>query len=178
VDFRVWLAGVVLVTFLGLFNVGKAPSQKELLLSGDWLFKTGDNVNWKEQSASDSDWVSIKVPAAWENQGYPGYDGVAWYRKHIVIPAEWQNSAGIIFDMGKVDDEDEVYFNGELIGAHSGWQDYHKYSIAKGLVKFDQDNLISIRVNDSSGNGGYWEGACKLVTGVMARYKTLDVDSY
>lgn len=177
-DFRVWLAAAVVATFLSIFNVGKVPPPKELLLSGDWLFKTGDNPAWKNQANGDSDWVSIKVPAAFETQGYPGYDGVVWYRKHVVVPAEWQNSAGIIFDMGKADDEDEVYFNGELIGAHSGWQDYRKYSVPKDLVKYDQDNLIAIRVNDTGGNGGLWEGAFKLITGVSARYKATDVDAY
>ena len=177
-DFRIWLASALIVTFLSWFNVGKAPSPKEILLSGDWLFKTGDNVNWKNPAASDSDWVYLKVPATWESQGYPNYDGVAWYRKHVQIPADWQDSAGIIFDVGKIDDEDEVYFNGQLVGAHSGWQDYRKYSVPKDLVKFDQDNIIAVRVNDTGGNGGIWEGAVKLVTGIMPRYGARDVDSY
>ena len=177
-DFRVWLASAIIVSFLAWFNVGKAPPPKEIALAGDWLFKTGDNAGWKDPAFTDSDWTLLKVPANWESQGYPGYDGVAWYRKHVQIPAEWRNSAGIIFDLGKVDDEDMTYFNGELIGTHVGWGDYHKYAVPKYLVKYDQDNLISVRVNDTGGNGGMWEGNFKLVTGMMPRYNASDIDKY
>jgi sialate O-acetylesterase len=80
--------------------------------------------------------------------------------------------------MGKADDEDQVYINGELVGTHSGYADYRKYPIPKNLVKFDQDNLIAIRVNDTGGNGGLWEGAFKLITGGTSRYNSHDVDTY
>ncbi|MFH1368015.1 MAG: beta galactosidase jelly roll domain-containing protein [Elusimicrobiota bacterium] len=177
-DFRYWLLTAVVVTFLGWFDVGKTSPPKEMVIAGDWMFKTGDNSNWKNQSTQDADWSFIRVPAVWEGQGYPDYDGIAWYRKHLQIPADWEKAAGIIFDIGKIDDDDEVFFNGQSIGASTGWQTYRKYAIPKELVRFDQDNVIAIRVNDGSGGGGLWEGPVKLVTGVVARYGSLDADAY
>lgn len=177
-DFRYWFLAAVVVTFLSWFDVGKTPPVKELPLAGDWMFKTGDNSSWKSPTFQDTDWTFIRVPAAWEGQGYPDYDGVAWYRKHFVIPADWESAAGIIFDVGKIDDEDEVFFNGESIGATSGWQTQRKYAIPKALVRFDQDNVIAVRVTDSGGGGGYWEGAAKLYTGVVTRNTAVEVDSY
>lgn len=161
----------MVVAFLNWFDVGKTQPPKEIQLTGDWLFKVGENMDWKSASLQDSDWSYIRVPAAWEGQGYPDYNGVAWYRKHITIPADWENTAGIIFDLGKVDDEDQVFVNGQQIGATSGWETYRKYSIPKGVIRFDQDNIIAIRVNDSGGGGGIWEGAVKIVTGVATKFK-------
>ena len=32
------------------------------------------------QNFDDSEWEKINVPSSWENQGFHGYDGYAWYR--------------------------------------------------------------------------------------------------
>lgn len=168
-DFRYWFLSALVVTFLHWFNVGTTPPPKEIILTGDWLFKTGDNRYWKNPASLDTDWSFIRVPAAWEAQGYPDYDGLAWYRKHVQIPSDWQKADGIYFDIGKIDDDDEVYVNGQLIGASSGWSTWRKYSVPMDIIKFDQDNVIAIRVNDSGGNGGLMEGPVKLKTGVITR---------
>ncbi|MDP4115746.1 MAG: hypothetical protein Q8903_06405 [Bacteroidota bacterium] len=52
-------------------------------LEGLWKFSLGDNMKYATQSYNDKNWDQIKVPSAWEDQGYNGYDGYAWYRKHF-----------------------------------------------------------------------------------------------
>ena len=54
-------------------------------LRGIWKIELGDNMKWAEPKFDDSKWDNIKVPSPWEDQGYPGYDGYAWYRKHFWI---------------------------------------------------------------------------------------------
>jgi sialate O-acetylesterase len=174
-DFRLWIGSLVLISVLKVFNVGNSPPDKELVISGQWLFKTGYSSSWSRPELKDSDWASIHVPSAWEHQGFSDYDGTAWYRKHVFIPEDWKNSAGLTFDIGKIDDEDKVYFNGYLVGSSTGWQKWRKYSIPSRVVKYGEDNVLTVMVNDTGGNGGIWDGPLRLTTGITADF---DVEGY
>ncbi|MBP1691710.1 MAG: hypothetical protein H6Q32_1062, partial [Bacteroidetes bacterium] len=67
-----------------LFLAGTATFGQDLRtvldLRGRWKFEVGDDPRWAEPSFSDKDWASLVVPSQWETQGFPGYDGYAWYR--------------------------------------------------------------------------------------------------
>ena len=52
---------------------------------------------------------------AWEDQGYPGYDGYGWYRKHFKTTHSIDGKF-LLLKMGTIDDADEVYVNGRFIG--------------------------------------------------------------
>ena len=169
-DFRIWFISLLTITALNWFNVGKTRPPKEINISGDWLFQTGDDFRWKNTAFDDTAWMSITVPSAWENQGYQDYDGIGWYRKHFIVPREWRSENGIAFDIGKIDDDDEVYINGQIIGSGEGWESWRKYQIPIGLVEFGSDNIIAIRVKDTGGNGGIWEGPVKLITELVPNF--------
>ncbi|NJO68062.1 MAG: hypothetical protein HC830_01205, partial [Bacteroidetes bacterium] len=51
-------------------------------LNGYWKFNIGDDISWASPTFNDKDWESLYLPKYWEDQGYVGYDGFAWYRKH------------------------------------------------------------------------------------------------
>jgi beta-galactosidase/beta-glucuronidase len=81
-----------------------------------WKFKTGDEPQWADPMMDDSKWGKVIVPSAWEYQGYEDYDGFAWYRVDVTIPASLQNES-LFLVLGKIDDVDEAYFNGAKIGS-------------------------------------------------------------
>ena len=54
-------------------------------------------------------------PIIWENQGFPGYDGYAWYRKTFPTPRRYRDHQ-LYLHLGYIDDVDEVYLNGNLVG--------------------------------------------------------------
>jgi len=61
---------------------GNTPSfSGEIDLNGEWKFRIGDNKDWADPAFSDAGWTTIKAPGPWEDQGFRGYDGYAWYRK-------------------------------------------------------------------------------------------------
>src|ERR1700743_482218 len=99
------------------------PAQ-DLTITEGWKFREGDQPEWASPSLNDSAWVPIRIGAPWELQGYTNYDGFAWYRLHIVIPSSIKEKAflkeKLRFDLGKIDDGDEVYLNGSLIGRNAG----------------------------------------------------------
>jgi len=171
-DFRVWIITVTVAAIIKIFDIGGAAPYRELQLNGEWKFNTGYSASADSEDMDDSSWYNIQVPSAWEDQGFADYDGIAWYRRSFEIPAGWKSAKGLAFDIGKIDDEDKVYFNGHLIGSSSGWKKWRKYNIPRSLVRFGEKNTIAIMVNDTGGNGGLWDGPVKIVTGLAERFNT------
>ncbi len=137
-------------------------------LSGKWLFKKGDDPSYSKKDFNDANWREIYAPGKWEEQ-IGGYDGFAWYRKHITIPEIWSNKDIKLF-IGSIDDSDEVYFNGERIGGGGSLPPNYKtaynqnrlYLIPGEPIEFDKDNVIAVRVYDFTGDGGLVYGPIEI----------------
>ncbi|MCU4164977.1 beta galactosidase jelly roll domain-containing protein [Carboxylicivirga caseinilyticus] len=143
-----------------------------LNLAGQWHFKTGNNNQFKALEYNHSDWDKITVPARWEDQGWPYFDGIAWYRKSFYLPSGANNS-NMYLILGRIDDEDEVYLNGTKIGetkkSHSGWSSspYRQlriYRIPDNLLVRNNPNIIAVKVKDDQLDGGIYEGPIGLAT--------------
>ncbi len=168
----------------GIYSV-ELPLRLDLEISGLWKFQTGDKEIWRDESYDDSDWDKVPVPSPWDYFGYKNYDGFGWYRKNIRVPRNLQDENLILF-LGKIDDMDETFFNGEKIGA-TGWmrddpddielnnndyQEVRAYYIPKDLIHFGEDNLLAVRVYDGRLYGGIWEGPIGIITrDTYLRYK-------
>ncbi len=149
----------------------------EIDLSGNWRFQTGEELGREHPEYDDSRWGTMEVPAFWEDRGHQGYDGHAWYRTSVEIPVDWQDAPGVTFDVGKIADEDRVYFNGELIGTGRGWTRYRSYNVPLKIINFGDENIIAVWVNDLGGKGGIWEGPVRLRTGIRA-YSRFNIEEY
>ncbi|MCX6144208.1 MAG: beta galactosidase jelly roll domain-containing protein, partial [Ignavibacteriales bacterium] len=144
-------------------------------LSGKWKFNTGDDEAWSGTSFDDSKWEEIKVPLFWEAQGHRNYDGFAWYRMKFKVPARLVGKR-IMLLLGRIDDADEVYLNGELIGRTGNmrrplgranltaeWQQLRAYVLPPSLLVTDQENTIAVRVLDVWQHGGIYDGPIGLI---------------
>jgi sialate O-acetylesterase len=79
-------------------------------------------------------------------------DGIIWYRVHVTIPDSTKN---YVLKIKKgIDDGDQTYFNGKLIGNTYGHYLERSYTIPKEIIKKDE-NLISFRITDPGGGGGF-----------------------
>ncbi|MCX6120733.1 MAG: beta galactosidase jelly roll domain-containing protein [Ignavibacteriales bacterium] len=169
------LAGGIVQGKIGLFESIDNP-MPEISFNGIWQFKTGDSDQWKDTNYDDRSWNKIFVPAVWESQGYSYYDGFAWYRFHFKVPAELVDKTLVLL-LGKIDDLDETYINGELIGrtgrirsntksitTNDEYQRLREYTIPSGVLKSGADNTIAVRVFDSGGFGGIYQGPTGIVT--------------
>ncbi len=157
---------ILLTGWLMLSIVNILPAQN--LLPGTWKFKTGDDTAWAAVSFDDSGWNEIIPGTVWESQGYPGYDGFAWYRASVDIPAELRAVAekygGLSLKLGKIDDVDFTYFNGGLVGGMGTLPpDYvtkhnveRDYTIPFEKILWDRPNIIAVRVFDLYGGGGIY----------------------
>jgi len=144
-------------------------------LRGGWKFSIGDDIKWANPKFDDKSWEVIKVPSSWEEEGFHGYNGYAWYRKHFTISSSMKDR-NITVKLGRIDDVDEVYINGNLIGssgtfppnyqtAYFAWRDYQ---LPAKYLNFDKDNVIAVRVYDSQLEGGILEGNIGLYENVDA----------
>lgn len=138
-------------------------------------FHAGDNLAWKDPAFNDRDWKELKTGLGWNKQGLGDYDGFAWYRICFFLPSTLLKNSylqeNLLFDMAKIDDADEVYLNGKLIGqtgklpvGAGGFEGHYDYprnyfvSIDDDAVWWDKENVLAIRVYDGSGEGGIYGG--------------------
>ena len=137
----------------------------EIRLEGKWKFRVGDREEWATPDYDDSRWERIQVPSNWEDQGFQGYDGYAWYRLKVIVPVAYETRE-LMLHLGYIDDVDEVYVNGELVGRTGSFPPIHEtaynakreYRLANRLIQFGEENLIAVRVYDSQLGGGMVSG--------------------
>ncbi len=145
--------------------------KSEIDLEGKWRFEIGDDLNFAQPDYNDSEWEIIEVPARWENEGFPGYDGFAWYRKSFKITSISDKNHAYV-KLGRIDDTDAVYFNGELIGQsgqfppnyETAWNEKRIYKIPAQLIRMNETNVLAIRVYDGNEGGGIIDGRVGIYT--------------
>ncbi len=151
----------------------------EIELYRQWLFEIGDNLDYAHPDFDDSKWEKINVPGAWENEGFPGYDGYAWYRIRIVIPKHLQDKV-LYLQLGQIDDVDRTYVNNHLLGGHGDFPPSYdtaynvnrQYELPSNFIKFGKENIIAVRVFDYHGGGGIVHGDI----GIYSREDVLELD--
>lgn len=175
---------ITLITlFLLTLNFSVHASELEPLvkLNGYWKFSIGDDKAWAKKDFDDSKWDEVYAPSNWESQGYVGYDGYAWYRTRFEVPQS-KYSHTLFLDMGNIDDVNEVYFNGVLIGQMGKFPPRYEtaynarlvYAVPESLIRFDGENTLAVRVYDDELNGGIVSGT--LVLGYDKNQRLLSMD--
>lgn len=166
-------------------NDAKADSFTEIGLKGAWRFSIGDNMDWASLKYDDSNWDEVFVPARWEEQGFRGYDGFAWYRKSVNISSTLNNRE-LFLELGYIDDVDEVFFNGKKIGQTgvfppnytTAYNANRRYRVPASVVNYGGENVIAVRVYDAQLEGGIVRGDIKLAFGEIAVVPDIDLSGY
>jgi hypothetical protein len=145
----------------------------------EWRFRidpddVGRAQGWEKPEADDSGWRTLNAPGMWQEQGITDdnpkwqyedptmrrpYNGVAWYRVGVTVP-EVLRGRDLYFDADAIDDYDEVYFNGQLIGrtgkeTPNYWSVSRHYSLPADAIRFGAGNTLAVRVTDTGGGGGF-----------------------
>ena len=142
-------------------------------------FHAGDDMSWAGENVDESGWRDIKNTMTWTAQGIKIENGFGWYRYHVTIPKSMLEKSDlketVDFNMAKIDDADEVYLNGKLIGKtgsfpkdpngyHSNWNAPRIYRVKanSSLIKWDADNVIAVRCYNAGDPGGMFAGPIKV----------------
>jgi alpha-galactosidase len=148
----------------------KAAAQ-DVSLNKGWKLAVGDSAQWSSPTYNDQHWAAVNVDQSWEQEGHPDYNGFGWYRIHVVIPSSLKEKAflkdSVRINLGSVDDNDEVYLNGKLIGRFGGktgdivkgaFYGPRTYTIAANnpAILWDKENVLAVRIYDTGGDGGIY----------------------
>ncbi|MFZ1289472.1 MAG: beta galactosidase jelly roll domain-containing protein [Melioribacteraceae bacterium] len=140
-------------------------------LKGLWKFNLGDNKKWANPSFDDSDWDPIKVPSHWEDEGYNGYDGYAWYRKEFNIDSKHLDKR-LYLSLGVIDDVAEIYINGKLLVTSGSFPPNFSTAynakiwlpLQNNILNQKENNVIAVRVYDDRQGGGIYYGDIGIFT--------------
>ncbi len=129
----------------------------------NWKFITdpkseGHRKDFYQDKFNDQSWKPIKV-GHWEGQGWPDYDGYAWYRIHFKMPDKIESNA-VELHFESVDESAWVWMNGVYLGKHdiglAGWNKPFRLDTTKE-IKWGQENILTVRVLDRADGGGIWK---------------------
>jgi hypothetical protein len=140
-----------------------AEGDGSIPLPVQWKFSPGDSMARKDPGFDDAQWKEIAIPSRWEDAGYTGLDGFAWYRVKFSVPAGWKHGPMKLY-LGRIDDCDETYLNGTLVGKSgtlppgyvTDWTSFRIYTIPEALMNWEGENTIAVRAYDGGGPGGFY----------------------
>jgi sialate O-acetylesterase len=141
-------------------------------LSGIWKFSKTDRQSYSSLDYDDTGWENMLVPSYWDNHGYRSFDGTAWYRKTFTLNFDLDNDKQYYLILGKIDDWDETYINGEKIGEtkdgrilnkSTSYEKIRIYKIPKNLLNFTDTNTIAVKVHDLGVEGGIYKGPIGII---------------
>ncbi len=151
-------------TLLNCFPVNAQTQKNYIIVDGLHKFSSGDNPVWSSPHYDDAQWQSIKVPGSWQSQGIKPIKGIGWYRMHFTAPDSLRYIKPVIL-LGRIGDADEVFLNGVKIGGEGSIGERfveatkieRLYIIPVNLLRFNDVNLIAVRVMNTYLNGGIFD---------------------
>lgn len=137
-------------------TLGGLPDQDRGMVDGE--------PRWADPALDDGSWTTVQVPRPWEEAGYNGLDGVAWYRRTVELN-EGEASQSLTLHLGPIDDADVTWVNGTEVGRTSGYTEPRTYDVPASVLR-PGDNVIAVRVEDNGGGGGiYGEASTRRLSG-------------
>jgi hypothetical protein len=188
-----------LLTLLFIVSCSTEKKENFINLNIPWKFKAGDNMAWCNPSFDDSKWTTLLPTKNWEDQGYEKLDGFAWYRIKFLLPSSLKEQAlmkdSLQFLLGRIDDCDQVFLNGELIGQnaqaqgiktipgndfikeHGIWNTDRRYvlNVHDTRILWDKENVIAVRVYDQGGLGGMFSKPFRVSMVSFSDYVKFDL---
>ena len=118
------------------------------------------DASWSAAALATDDWATMTLPAYLESAGFPGFDGVIWFRREFILPENWDGGDAELH-LGAVDDMDTTWINGQRVGSTNDWSKKRVYRVSGRLLKRGA-NTLAVRVLDASGGGGLYGGGDEM----------------
>lgn len=157
--FRIYLLLFAFLPIAGFSQFVALPKEAK--------FTFGDNPAWSAIAFNDAAW-SLQQLA----KSYTKDSSYAWYRIKVTIPSslKTKDGRGLKLMLGKIDDADQTWFNGQLIGKtgsfppayETQWEKQRLYIIPENEVRWDKENIIAVRIYNLIGGMGMWEGPYRI----------------
>ena len=133
----------------------------------DWKFQLGDVAGAEAVGFADAAWRKLNVPHDWSIEGefseknpatpgggaLPG--GIGWYRKSFKVSEEALKGS-VFIDFDGVYQNSEVWINGHSLGKRFYGYSSFRYELTPYLVVGDKENVIAVRVDNSTQPNSRW----------------------
>jgi beta-galactosidase len=161
---------IVLLT-LALLVLPCAPLHAQPIgaraFDADWRFLRGDVAGAEMAQFPDRDWIFVDLPHDWAISG--PFDqhaaatgsgaflptGVAWYRKHFVLPTDMTGKR-VFVEFDGVMERSGVWINGHHVGHRPSGYASFRYEITPHLAEPGHDNVLAVRADTSSQPASRW----------------------
>lgn len=132
-------------------------TQKETAAFQKWVSEmdsldVGLAQAWNTEMHDWSNWKKVDLPLKVERMKFRKKDGVFWFKKTVTL-SEKDIAAPVLLNLGRIDDQDETYINGHVVGASRRRGVKRSYKIDPSLLQ-QGENTITVRVKDIGGAGG------------------------
>ncbi len=140
------------ISVAGFMPLGDSGRQIYDFNSG-WRFHLGDVTDGGAVALDDSAWEVVSTPHSVqlmpaEASGCRNYQGVAWYRKHFIVPEETAGKdVALHFEgiMGK----QKIYVNGKEVKDHLGGYLPVMVSLTESGVKPGEECVVAVMADNS-----------------------------
>lgn len=140
------------VSVAGLFPIANSGRMVYNFNEG-WCFRLGDVTGAEGVNFDDSQWEVVSAPHTVRLEpadvsGCRNYQGVCWYRKWFVVPADMQGKE-ITVHFEAIMGKQWVYVNGKLVKEHLGGYLPVTINLSKEGVKAGDKCLIAVKADNS-----------------------------
>jgi sialate O-acetylesterase len=112
----------------------------------------GIDEKWYDIANASASWKRMELPQEWGRTELGKSDGIVWFRKEITLPVNIGDKKSLL-SLGPIDDWDDTYINGQLIGSTMDYSQDRQYPLGPGVLK-EGTNVIVVKVTDTGGGGG------------------------
>jgi len=167
--------------FLIAASTAAPAAREDILLNFDWRFAKGEHPDAAQPGFDDSAWQGVHLPhdgfidepfdRAIERGGDNGYRprGVSWYRKRFPTPGNLAGRKGLIEFEGVMQEAD-VWINGEHLGRSIQSYLGFEFDLTPQLRPPGQDNVITVRADDTYPRNGRWFNGHGIYRDVHLRF--------
>lgn len=134
--------------------------KKEIEASQGKITEGLSTKDFTSLSSDNSQWKKMVLPVNLNANGLEKFDGTIWFRKIITLDKDDIEKQAVL-NLSTIDDMDETYINGQLVGTTKSYDIARAYKIAEGVLK-EGDNVVAVRVTDAGGNGGFFGKPAEL----------------
>src|SRR5687768_11349328 len=147
----IFISALTILAYSAFGIAPKSPRAK-YNFNSDWKLFVGDPAGAELSDFEDGKWKNITLPRAWNEDDAFRKDirdlstGIAWYRKHFILPA---GSAGkkIFLEFEGIRFAGEFYFNGKFIGRHENGVTAFGFDVT-ALIQ-PGENTVAARIDNS-----------------------------
>ena len=145
----------------------------QITLDTGWKFHLGDLEGAQEAFCDESVFSDVSLPHDWQikaqrdpdmdmgwSQGYYPRNQIGWYRLHLAGQAGWKGKTLRLLVEG-CQRFYEIYLNGHSVGGHRYGYVPSLFDVTDSLL-YDNENVISIRVNNADTLGDRWYSGAGL----------------